>query len=173
MLCAGLGLIPAVASAVDLTGVYQGTQTCQYFDGTATNPRFPDHLLWITQHGNDLFFVSEIVGAVFHAQLIEDARSPATKAQAIFLACPTEDGSEFQELGRAAKLEANARTSAGYFEGSSNFFQTDPDGRFMGTCQWTYRRFSTTNVNVPDCASASSASSAAAAAASSVGRKRP
>src|SRR5262245_21342934 len=95
MLCLGLGLTPAAASAIDLTGVYEGTQVCRYFDGTQTNPRFPNDLLFVTQRADGLFFVSELVNAVFHAQVIEDTRSPATKAQAVFIACPTADGSDF------------------------------------------------------------------------------
>ena len=168
MLCVGLGLNPAAASAIDLTGVYTGTQVCTYFDGTQTGPRFPNDVLLITQSGDDLFFVSGIVGAIFHAQVIEDVRSPATKAQAVFIACPTADGSDYQELGRATKLEANPRSVTGYFQATSNFFETDPDGfRFMGTCQWTYRQTSTDDPGVPDCSAVSSL------AAGSVGRKRP
>ena len=148
-------MLPLSAIAIDLTGTWVGTQVCQYFSGTAANPRFPDDVLTISQKGADLFFVTPLVnGVVFRAQVIDDARSPSTKAQAVFIACGTTDTSEYQELGRAKKLEtsSNPSTVTASFEATSSFFQNDPDGsQFLGTCQWTYRRSSTADPRISGC----------------------
>jgi hypothetical protein len=155
VVCLGLCSASAPALATDITGIWVGEQVCQYFDGTATNPRFTDDFLLITQQGDNFFLFTPLAG-LFQAQAIDDLRSPATKAQAIFIHCDTTVTSDFQELGRAKKLETNSNPTsvAGTFEATSNFFETAPDGfRFMGTCQWTYRRVSTEDPDVPDCAS--------------------
>src|SRR5262249_29185307 len=123
----------------------------------------------------ELFFVTPLVsGAVFRAQVIEDVRSPSTKAQAVFIECGTNATSSYQELGRANKLETNSNPSTvtASFQATSNFFQANPDGsQFLGTCQWTYRRSSTADPGIAGCPDTGSAT--ASFALPSVGRQHP
>jgi len=168
-LFAWLSLTAAAAWAIDLTGTWAGTQVCQEFDGQARIRNFPNDEMTVSQSGNDLFFFTPLVG-VFHAQVIENAKRPAGKADAIFTACGTTDASTYQELGRATTLRVTTRGSETRFEALSNFFQDNPDGyRFMGTCVWNYRRVDTADPKVGDC----SASSASAASTAPAGRLRP
>ncbi|HEV8715586.1 MAG TPA: hypothetical protein VGX03_22510 [Candidatus Binatia bacterium] len=171
-LFAWLSLAAAAAWAIDLTGTWEGTQVCQYFDGKSRVRNFPNDVMSISHTGNDFFFSTPLVdGAVFHAQVIASAKSPANKAQVIFITCGTTEASAYQELGRAATLQVITHGSGARFEATSNFFQTDPDGsRFMGTCLWSYRRVDTADPGVGDC---SAASASAAVGTAPAGRPRP
>jgi|KBSSwiStaDraftv2_1062776.scaffolds.fasta_scaffold00004_220 hypothetical protein len=161
-LCAGLALWAAPAPAVDLTGTWAGMQVCQYYRGSVKTMTFRDDVLRLTQTGSDIFFTSEVVGGdTFHARLIEDAHRPADKAQAIFVHCETTAQSTYQELGRAHKLQIVDGGQA-IFEGSSSFFQVDPDDRFLGSCDWYYRRVDTQDPGLTACGSSKGSTVAAA-----------
>ena len=140
------------ASAIDLTGTWEGKQVCQYFDGRESIVVSDDELQ-VTQIGSEMYFSSVIVDAIFHAQVLERSRHSNKSAQAIFIECDTDESATYQEIGRANKLQVIAK-GGGVFEGTSNFYQEDPDRRFIGTCQWTYRRVSTANPHVPACGAA-------------------
>ncbi|HKA54091.1 MAG TPA: hypothetical protein VKJ47_10565 [Candidatus Binatia bacterium] len=162
--------LTAAAWAINLTGTWAGTQVCQEFDGKARTRTFPNDEMAVSQSGNGLFLFTPLAG-VFHAQVIEDAERPASKANAIFTACSTTEASTYQELGRATTLRVTTRGSETRFEALSNFFQADPDGyRFMGTCVWNYRRVDTADPKVGDCHTPSGAAVLGSAPA---GRTRP
>jgi len=160
-LSAWLSLTVVAAWALDLTGTWEGTQVCEYFDGKPRIRTFPHDVVTISHTGHDLFFFTPVVGGIFHAQVIEDAQLPAQKAQMIFVECATTEASTYQELGRATTLRVSARGSSTLFEATSNFFQVNPEGfRFMGTCLWSYRRVNTIDPGVGECPAAASAVSA-------------
>jgi hypothetical protein len=137
------------AQAIDVTGTWVGAQICEYFDGSPRIVKLRDDTLFITQTGNTAFFASALIG-VYKAQVIEDGRRPADKAEAVFVACSTTDESTFQELGRADKLQVTGSESI--FQATSSFFQMNEDGyRFGGTCEWNYRRVDTADPGVTGC----------------------
>jgi hypothetical protein len=157
-----LVLWAAPAPAIDLTGTWNGMQVCQYFeDGNPKTHTFRNDVVRLSQQGGVAFFTSELVGGdAYHVNLIEDAQRPADKAQGIFVNCHTAPDSTYQELGRMTKLQIAGGSAI--FEGTSNFFQIDPDRIFLGTCEWNYRRVDTQDPGLSECPATESADGAKA-----------
>lgn len=146
------------AWAADLTGVWFGEQKCDRFDGQKFNSTFANDVMLISQNGDEMNMAALLIDGVFQlvyqGRVIDDAKQPGSKAQAAFTACGTTPTSEYQETGRANKVEVK-KSGPGEFEATSIFLQVE-QGEFptdTGTCKWNYKRVDTEDPGVPDCAS--------------------
>jgi hypothetical protein len=144
-------LVNITAWGIDLTGTWEGKQACQYFDGSKTTQNDTD-VLTVSQFGDEFYFFSVLVDETYHGRIIEDANHPEKSAQAVFVECDTTQNSEYQELGRATKLQ-NLLNGSALFKATSNFFQEEGDGfsLLLGTCIWTYHRVDTSDPNIGSC----------------------
>ena len=88
----------------------------------------------------------------FQGRVIDNAKEPDKKAQAAFTECETTPTSDYQETGRATKVELKKKGD-GKFEATSIFLQVrDTPPTDTGTCTWNYKRVSTDDLDVPACA---------------------
>jgi hypothetical protein len=141
------------AWGADLTGIWLGEQNCDSFDGQKFNLPFKNDVMVISQSGQEMNLAALFFDNTFHllyqGHVIDDDKEGDRKAQAAFTECETTPSSDYQETGRATKVELKKKGD-GEFEATSIYFQT-PDGPSTGTCKWKYKRASTEDVGVPSC----------------------
>jgi len=149
------GFSASHAWGANLTGIWTGEQHCDAFDGQKFDLPYPNDIMVISQSGQDINLAALYFEGVFHllyqGHVIDDAKEPDRKAQAAFTECVTTATSEYQETGRAMKVELKKKGD-GEFEATSIFFQ-DVGSPETGTCTWKYKRVDTADVGVPACTS--------------------
>ena len=159
---AGIGAFLAVAAvavpaalAIDLTGVWQGEQNCDRYDGRKFNSPYKNDTMYITQHDDEAFMValcnSEGCGLHYRGTVIDDAKEPGKKGQAGFNYCAPDVEFPYQEVLRADKLEIQKGPDA-HFEGNSIFHETgETFASDVGSCTWKYKRVSAEDPRVRPC----------------------
>lgn len=139
--------LPTTAGAVDITGTWEGKETCKCFnnvDGKFTR-KSKDEVIEITQNGTDLNIF--IFDELFNGNVINDPNRDK-RGVAAFIACSTDpnNNASFGEIGRATlRTKANG---AGKFKVESlwNTSQTQ-----ICTCKWKFKRTSTEDPSIADC----------------------
>jgi len=150
---AAAALAAQPAASFDLTGTWQGKQTCRGLSaGEKTAFSFPSTLR-ITQTGSELAL--EVVGDagtdVYNGMGIENALKPAV-GEAYFVHCgmsdvPATGEDSFDESGRAV-VRTKEETGRGTFTGTSSFYNDFPE---VFTCKWSYKRTDTADPGVAGC----------------------
>jgi hypothetical protein len=162
MATVALGAPPA--KSADLTGIWIGEQKCDRFNGKKFHTTFPNDIMVISQSGDqtnmaalcslDSSQTQLSCNLFFQGLVIDDAKEPDKQAQTTFTACGTTPTSDYQETGRATKVELKKKGD-GKFEATSIFLQvqdTPPPPTDTGTCEWNYKRVSTVDIGVEPCA---------------------
>lgn len=141
-ICLSVGLAASTARAADLTGVWEGKQTCAAFDGAKSRVKIEPSVLWVSQAGGSLNV--EVEGLFpYNGHVIDDASKP-NRGEAVLIACgSTEDGGE---VGRF-KVRTRPDNGKGRIKGSSIF---GTSATFL-TCTWSYKRTSTLDPGVGTC----------------------
>jgi hypothetical protein len=139
------------AAAFDLTGTWEGKQTCK---GLSAGEKFsfsiPSTLL-ITQTDTtfNIHVVSDSGTDVYQGVGVDGTVNPVN-GEAYFVHCGTTDvpetGDDFDESGRAV-VKTN-ETGSGSFKGTSAFFNSAPE---VASCKWSYKRVETTDPVVAAC----------------------
>jgi len=138
--------LAAPAAAFDLTGTWEGKQTCGDFNGTAAKFTVPSSTIQITQVGTAIVMLVD--GADYYNGVGIDATAKPETGRTYFVHCGTSDvpgnGVDgFDETGSASvKTKDNG---SGSLKGGSTFYNNNVD---VGVCKWTYKRTSTTNPNL-------------------------
>jgi hypothetical protein len=140
------------AAAFDLTGTWEGKQTCRGLSaGEKTSFSIPSQLR-ISQNGAELAIevVSDSGTDVYNGAGVDNTLKP-TAGEAYFVHCGMSDvpatGDAFDESGRAV-LRTNEETGGGTFTGTSSFYNDFPE---VFTCKWSYRRTDVTDPQVNGC----------------------
>jgi hypothetical protein len=139
------------AGAFDLTGTWEGKQTCK---GLSAGEKFsfsiPSTLL-ITQAGPTFYIhvVSDSGTDVYQGYGVDGSANPVN-GEAYFVHCGTtdvpENGDDFDESGRS--VVKTKETGSGSFKGTSAFFNAEPE---VASCKWSYKRIETTDPMVAGC----------------------
>ena len=127
------------AGAFDLTGTWEGKQTCKGSDGAKFSFVFPTTLR-ITQ--TDTTFAMEVVsdsGSDFYNGIGIDSTAKPQNGEAYFVHCGTTSvpatGKEaFDETGRG--IVKTKETGTGSFKGTSIFYNGEPE---VASCKWSYK----------------------------------
>lgn len=141
------------AAAFDLTGTWEGKQTCRGLSaGEKTSFSFPSTLR-ITQTGTELALevVSDAGTDVYNGIGIDGALNPLA-GEAYFVHCGTSDvpavGQDaFDESGRAV-VKTKAEIVGGSFVGTSSFYNDFPE---VFSCKWSYKRTDAADPGVAGC----------------------
>lgn len=157
-------LVPGVAQAVDLTGIWVGEQHCERFNGEKYQTTFANDVMVVSQDGGNVHMAALLVDdgfvLLFEGRVIDDQKHPDHKGEATFTECLTTPGSPYQEMLRANRIDTKPGPKKGKkddgkegpeFNGESIFSQVVADIPDHGTCKWKYRRVSTEDVGVPGC----------------------
>jgi hypothetical protein len=145
-------LVAQPAAAFDLTGTWEGKQTCS---GSSAGEKFsfsiPSTLL-ITQTGTalNIHVVSESGTDVYQGFGVDSVANPLN-GDAYFVHCGTSDvpetGDDFDESGRAT-VKTKEETVGGAFKGTSAFFNAAPE---VASCRWSYKRTDAADPDVAGC----------------------
>lgn len=140
------------AAAFDLTGTWEGKQTCS---GSSAGEKFsfsiPSTLL-ISQTDTtfNIHVVSDSGTDVYRGVGIDSVAKPVN-GDAYFVHCGTTDepetGDDFDESGRAT-VKTKEETGVGAFKGTSAFFNAEPE---VASCRWSYKRIEATDPAVGGC----------------------
>jgi hypothetical protein len=145
------------ARAFDLTGTWEGRQTCRGFDGERFSFKIPSargdvSVLHITQVGSALALrLATSDGDDVYRGIGIDALDRPEGGQVYVVKCGTDDDlsileSGFDEVGSGpVKTRANG---AGTFKLLSTFLNEAPATAF---CRWSYKRVDTADPGVPGC----------------------
>jgi hypothetical protein len=152
-------LAAQTAGAIDLTGTWEGEQTCDLYVGDNVKLVYKHDTMRISQHGNTAqmgsFCRDDDCYFLYQGLVTDDAKDPDRKGQAAFNVCPSPD--TYFELLRVDKLELKGSRDA-QLDGDSHFFQiTSPAWTGVGNCTWKYRRISKKDPNIVACASKTAA----------------
>lgn len=147
----GALIAPASASPLDLTGTWVGQQTCTTWNGNLGGFSITDDKMTISQRGarlyiRSLFDPSTQQPNLFHTGvLIPSLGDPRTEGEASLIACGTNTGSRYQELGRVTSIQLlRPGSREALFVAQSEYNQRDRvTGEVaLGSCQWAYQRVS-------------------------------
>jgi hypothetical protein len=148
---AGSLLALAVAGsglAFDMTGTWEGQQTCTSFRAGAKNTftvgtKILPSTLLIRQTGTTLAL--NLDGRLYNGLTIDAAKKPADKGSAGVIHCGTNDAlSEagfFDEIARmdvTTKPPKDNEKTSGTIKGQSTFSESGAVD--VGTCKWSYKR---------------------------------
>lgn len=135
-----VALAVSPAHAVDLTGVWEGTITCQAFNGEYSKTKDADSTLHIFQEGGT--FIAQLDGEVsFNGAVIDSTAKPTEQGEAAMNACSTDatplgDGSD---LIARLKAKVNPEKGTGTLTGEGVFATTGA----VSTCKYKLKRTST------------------------------
>ncbi len=140
------GMAAPHASAIDLTGTWNGTLNCNGFDGRKATFKFASTMK-ILQNGPSA--VMSLDDEDFYVGgTIDDDIKPTTKGEALFVACHTGPApTDFGEIVRGQVTTAGNGTLS---YKAASIFQVDGFGAFA-SCKWTFKRTDSTPPNVPTC----------------------
>jgi hypothetical protein len=150
---APLGLASA-ASAIDLTGTWQGSYTCQGFDGVNFKAGNKASVLLINQ--TDTHFSADLDGGdyIYNGVAIDDDADPQGKGNLVMNQCGTDpfptEGAEGEIVRMAAKVNPDKGT--GSLKGVSIVEFLDEARPTVVTCKFKYKRVSTAPVKFNGCA---------------------
>ena len=135
------------AEAVDLTGTWEGSETCACFNDVKGNfkEKFSDEVMEISQNGTDLNIF--IFGERFNGNVINDPRK-RRRGVVSLIACNTDpkDNASLGEIGRGTvKMKKNG-TGKLKIESFWNVSQTE-----ICTCKWNFDRTDTGDPSIGDC----------------------
>jgi hypothetical protein len=139
------------AAAFDLTGTWEGKQTCKGSDGAKFSFVFPTTLR-ITQTGTVLAMeVVSDAGSDFYNGTGIDGTAKPENGEAYFVHCgttfvPATGKEAFDETGRG--IVKTKETGSGSFKGTSNFYNGEPE---VANCKWSYKRTLTADPAVLSC----------------------
>ena len=150
LLCIALTMVAvSPAYAVDLTGVWEGTVTCQVFNGAYSKTKNTASTLLISQEGAT--FAARLDDELsFNGAVLDSTAKPAEQGEAAMNACSTDatplgDGDD--EIARL-KVKVNPEKGTGSLTGESHFATT---GAVL-TCKYKLKRTSTTPPKFTGCA---------------------
>jgi hypothetical protein len=149
---APLGLSTA-AGAANLTGTWEGSYSCQGFDGENYKTGNKDSVLLISQEGQ--IFAANIDNDtfVYNGLVIDDDADPAGKGNLVMNQCGTDaipgEGPEGEIVRMAIKVNADKGT--GTLKGVSIVEFFDKTGPGVVTCKLKYKRVSTTVAKFNGC----------------------
>jgi hypothetical protein len=133
------------ARALDLTGTWNGTLTCDGYDGQKDTFKITERML-INQTGTTLAVYLPDDDLTYAGGTIDDAVK-AGKGEAFFIECDTRpDISVFSELVRGQVTTAANGTVT--FKATSIF---NDSGVAFGTCKWSLKRTNPATPTVPAC----------------------
>lgn len=147
---------PHLAGAEDFdpTGTWEGDVTCRtQINGTPGKQVFPDQIIKISPGGGGFF--TEITGPGlppvlrYRGSFTPDANKPAERGGATFVECRTNTGipGSYNEV---LSVNFKGKAEEAKFEGTSAYNQV-PAGLQAGVCQWSFKRTSTEDPEVPNC----------------------
>jgi hypothetical protein len=135
-----VALAVSPAHAVDLTGVWEGTVTCQVFNGAYSKTKNADSTLLIAQEGTT--FSARLDDELsFNGAVIDSTAKPTEQGEAAMNTCSTDatplgDGDD--EIARL-KVKVNPEKGTGSLTGESHFATT---GTVL-SCKYKLKRTST------------------------------
>ena len=140
------------ASAFDLTGTWEGSWSCQGFDGVKFRSRSGRgrSTVLITQTGNTLAVDMDDGDYLYNGGAIPDGSSPTTKGEVVLAQCGTDNiplAGPDAELIRA-QVKVDDVKGKGSIKGLSVLESSIPD---VLTCKYGYKRVSTVDPAVPAC----------------------
>ena len=142
LFCLALAVVAvAPAHAVDLTGVWEGTVTCQVFNGTYGKSKSADSVLLIAQAGGT-FSANLDSELTFNGAVIDSTAKPTEQGEAVMNACSTDAtplGGGDDEIARL-KVKVNVDKGTGTLSGESIFAIAGS----VFTCKYKHKRTSTT-----------------------------
>jgi hypothetical protein len=145
----GLLLIAGAAWAVDLTGTYEGRRVCKQLEkssGEKAKIKIAP-TMHITRVGDKLR-MDLLPGLHYEGTVIDDARVPATRAQAALVSCsPSQDASGHAEVLHVECRGPGVDGVTLNMKGVSAYSTSS----HIGNCIWKYKRTSTANPNVSTC----------------------
>jgi len=122
------------ATALDVQGVWSGTQYCRYFDGSRTSASFPGSAIGITQTGTTIDV--DVDGITYRGTVI-DSSVYSGRGEVGLTACSP----SIEEVVRAGIWGDRLK--------GVSVFRLSPSTN--GMCRWVYRRISTTDPGVTPC----------------------
>jgi len=133
-------LAAQAAGAIDLTGTWEGEQTCDLYVGDNVKLKYKHDTMRISQKGSvaqmGSFCSPDSCYFLYQGLVVDDAKDPDRKGQAAFNVCPSPDT----------------------YYGDSHFFQiTSPAWTGVGNCTWKYKRVSTADPGLVSCATPTAA----------------
>lgn len=139
--------LPALASAMNLTGEWSGTTSCTSFDGTLFRiPRSPSTLY--VSHSGGTFAAHLDTGegpTDYSGQAIQES-GLTTRLRAIMVECHT--APSLVDRSEVVHLKAGESGGDARIKGSSIFRGQGGD---IGTCRWTFSRVNKTDPNLAEC----------------------
>ena len=155
---APLGLA-APASAVDLTGTWEGSYTCQGFDGVNFKTGNKNSVLLIFQDGITFSADLDAGDFVYNGVAIDDDADPQGKGNLIMNQCGTDaiplQGAESEMMRLAIKVNPDKGTGA--LKGVSIVEFVDNGVGTVVTCKLKFKRVSTTVAKFAGCPALSGA----------------
>jgi hypothetical protein len=136
----------ASAGAIDLEGLWQGTITCQEFDGVVTKTKDRAGALDII-HPDGATFAAELNGIrAFNGSVVPSARDGVTGGEAVMSGCDTDafpiDGQPGEVIHLRAKV--NPAKGTGTLTGTGIYESGSGAGAPIRVCKYKLKRTSTT-----------------------------
>ena len=152
-------LAAQAAGAIDLTGTWEGEQTCDLYVGDNVKLKYKHDTMRISQKGSvaqmGSFCSPDSCYFLYQGLVVDDAKDPDRKGQVAFNVCPSPD--TYYEILRVDKLDLKHGRDA-QLDGDSHFFQiTSPAWTGVGNCTWKYKRVSTADPGLVSCATPTAA----------------
>ena len=146
----GLG---SPADAADLTGTWEGSYTCQGFDGVNFKTGNKDSVLLISQEGSNFSADLDAGDFVYNGVVIDDDSDPQGKGNLIMNQCGTDpfplEGAEAEMMRMTIKVNPDKGTGA--LKGVSIVEFVDNAVPTVVTCKLKFKRVSTTVAKFTGC----------------------
>jgi hypothetical protein len=146
--------LAAAAGAADITGTWEGSYSCQGFDGVNYKTGNKTSTLLIAQEGNTFSASIDAGLFVYNGVVIDDDAAPLTKGNLVMNQCGTDSfpaaGAEGEIVRMAIKV--NAEKGTGALKGVSIVEFIDETVPTVVTCKLKYKRVSTTTTKFLGCA---------------------
>jgi hypothetical protein len=149
---ASFGLASA-AGAIDLTGTWEGSYTCQGFDGINFKTGNKTSVLLISQEGTQ--FSADLDGGdyIYNGVAIDDEKDPQGKGNLVMNQCGTDsfptEGPEGEIVRMSAKV--NTEKGTGALKGVGIVEFTDETRPTVVTCKFKFKRVNTTPADFTGC----------------------
>ena len=147
-------VLAAAAGAANLTGTWEGSYSCQGFDGENYKTGDKESVLLITQEGQVVSANIDTDLFIYNGLVIDDDLDPAGKGNLVMNQCGTDaipaEGPEGEIVRMSIKVNADKGTGA--LKGVSIVEFLDKNGPGVVTCKLKYKRVSTKVVKFNGCA---------------------
>jgi len=139
--------LATTAGAVDITGTWEGKETCKCFNNVngKFTEKFKNEEMKISQSGTDLNIL--VFDGLFNGNVINQPNKD-NKGEAAFIACNTDpkNNASFGEIGRAKLHTKDNGKGTFKVESLWNTSQTQ-----ICTCKWNFKRTDTADPSIADC----------------------